>query len=77
MTAEEMWRQLQERHPSLQDPNSTITLKSRGLKALIDQAYSEGHGNGRKWEKSLTDKEPKSSDDWQEYFFKSIFGGKK
>lgn len=43
-----MWNQLTEKHPSFQDPDNVVKLTSRGLKALIDQAYEEGYDNGSK-----------------------------
>lgn len=42
MTSSEMWAQLLERHPSLTDEESTIKLRSRGLRNLLDQAWDEG-----------------------------------
>lgn len=37
-----MWRQLTARHPQLNNPTGTFTLRPSGLKALIDQAYEMG-----------------------------------
>lgn len=43
MTKQEIWRQLVERYPEWKDPDHVVKLKAKGLKALIDQAWSEGY----------------------------------
>ena len=42
MDANEIWKQLCERHPAFSDPEHVVKLKARGLLALIEQAYNEG-----------------------------------
>jgi len=42
MDANEIWKQLCERHPMFSNPEHVVKLKARGLKALLDQAYLEG-----------------------------------
>lgn len=42
MDANEIWKQLCERHPMFGIPKHVVKLKARGLKALLDQAYLEG-----------------------------------
>lgn len=38
----EIWRQLLERYPTWIDAQVEVTLRARGLKALLDQAYECG-----------------------------------
>ena len=42
MDANEIWKQLCERHPTFSDPEHVVKLKARGLRSLINQAYDEG-----------------------------------
>jgi len=43
MTSDEMWEQLIERHPSFADESNLVSLRARGLKALLKQAWDEGY----------------------------------
>lgn len=43
MTATDMWNQLVERHPSFAVEENLVSLRARGLHALIQQAWDEGH----------------------------------
>ena len=38
-----MWKQLVERHPSFADETNLVSLRARGLRALIEQAWDEGY----------------------------------
>ena len=48
----EMWKQLEDKYPSFSKPENNVTLKARGLKALIDQAYEEGRSSGKRDEQA-------------------------
>jgi len=43
MTAEQMWKQLVERHPSFGDEENLASLRVRGLRNLLEQAWDEGY----------------------------------
>ena len=43
MTAEQMWDQLVERHPSFGDEENLASLRVRGLRNLLEQAWDEGY----------------------------------
>jgi len=57
MTSEDIWKQLVERHPSFEAEENLVSLRARGLKALINQAWSEGYATAtRKNADIFTDK---------------------
>jgi len=43
MTSKEIWDQLVERHPSFKDDDNLASLRVRGLRSLIEQAWDEGY----------------------------------
>ena len=43
MTAEQMWNQLVERHPSFAEEENLASLRVRGLRNLLEQAWEEGY----------------------------------
>lgn len=48
MTSLDIWNQLTERHPEWLDPQHVVKLRSKVLKAIIDQVYNKGWENGGK-----------------------------
>ena len=55
MNKEQIWLGFLEQAPKAVDPEFVIKLRSRGLKALLDQAYDEGFEQGKKADTSLFD----------------------
>ena len=53
MTDDDMIDELIERHPSWKDGSTLVTLRSRGIQALIRQAYAEGRDAGMKRQKAM------------------------
>jgi hypothetical protein len=43
MTANNIWDQLVVRHPSFKDDDNLASLRVRGLRNLIEQAWDEGY----------------------------------
>lgn len=62
MCFDTFWVRLLEKKPDLAGPDATATLKSRQLKALLQQAYEAGRNNGE------------NASDQQPSLFKAIFG---
>jgi len=62
MSFDSFWLRLCEKKPDLIGPESTATMKSRQLKALLQQAYEAGRKNAA------------STADTQTSLFKRIFG---
>lgn len=46
MNKTELWDQLVARHPEFTDPDYILRQRSRGLRAIIFQAYDEGYKTG-------------------------------
>jgi len=68
MLFKDIWKQLCNKKPLLENENSTTEFTSGNLKHLLEQVYDKGFDNGMKCGKALSG-ESKSDP------FKDMFGG--
>lgn len=65
MNKTELWIAFLERYPEFRDEESIVKQRSRGLRALLNQAWDEGHKEGTREAAADTKKNP----------FGDLFGG--
>lgn len=79
MTKDEYWAAVVKKYPNLVDDEYLVTLTSRGLKKLVEQAHEFGHTlgvkNGRAIEANEQDKKKKTKENTNLGGFNDIFGG--
>lgn len=79
MTKEEYWVAVVKKYPNLVDEEYLVTLTSRGLKKLVEQAHEFGHTlgvkNGRAIEANEQDKKRKMEETINSGGINDIFGG--